>query len=116
MRHEVTLSPGCTLTCRQKWLISCAIPTRVRHEERPSPLDMADQQLWKGKKLLDTRGERFLPAINNKELGGMAMLRKQRAEANFECTIEGMYAIWHGKGPGVDRAGDELKHGNEYVS
>jgi len=51
-----------------------------------------------------------------KELGGTAMFGKQRAEANPERTVEAMYAIWHGNGPGVDRAGDALKHGNAYVS
>ena len=75
---------------------------------------MVDQQLWKAKKLLDAGGVRFLPAINE-ELGGTAVLGTQRVEADPERTVEGVYAMWYGKG-GVDRAGDALKHGNAYGS
>ena len=82
---------------------------------RGSPLGMVDQQLWKAKKLLDGSGVRFLPAINE-ELGGTAVLGTQRVEADPERTVEGVYAMWYGKGPGVDRAGDALKHGNAYGS
>ena len=73
---------------------------------------MVDQQ-WKAKKLLDAGGVRFLPAINE-ELGGTAVLGTQRVEADPERTVEGV-AMWYGK-PGVDRAGDALKHGNAYGS
>ena len=58
---------------------------------------------------------RFLPAINE-ELGGTAVLGTQRVESDAERTVEGVFAMWYGKGPGVDRAGDALKHGNAYGS
>ena len=58
---------------------------------------MVDQQLWKAKKLLDAGGVRFLPAINE-ELGGTAVLGTQRVEADPERTVEGVYAMWYGKG------------------
>ncbi|HTH62428.1 MAG TPA: indolepyruvate ferredoxin oxidoreductase family protein [Paraburkholderia sp.] len=82
---------------------------------RGSPLGMVDQQLWKAKQLLDAAGVRFLPAINE-ELGGTAVLGTQRVEADRERTVDGVYAMWYAKGPGVDRAGDALKHGNAYGS
>jgi len=82
---------------------------------RGSPLGMVDQQLWKAKKLLEANDVRFLPAINE-ELGGTAVLGTQRVEADPERTVDGVYAMWYGKGPGVDRAGDALKHGNAYGS
>jgi indolepyruvate ferredoxin oxidoreductase len=82
---------------------------------RGSPLGMVDQQMWKAKKLLDAADVRFLPAINE-ELGGTAVLGTQRVEADPERTVEGVFAMWYGKGPGVDRAGDALKHGNAYGS
>ncbi|HKT96464.1 MAG TPA: indolepyruvate ferredoxin oxidoreductase family protein [Paraburkholderia sp.] len=82
---------------------------------RGSPLGMVDQQAWKAKKLLEAADVRFLPAINE-ELGGTAVLGTQRVEADPERTVEGVFAMWYGKGPGVDRAGDALKHGNAYGS
>src|SRR6185437_11704515 len=82
---------------------------------RGSPLGMVDQQMWKAKKLLEAADIRFLPAINE-ELGGTAVLGTQRVEADPERTVEGVFALWYGKGPGVDRAGDALKHGNAYGS
>jgi indolepyruvate ferredoxin oxidoreductase len=82
---------------------------------RGSPLGMVDQQIWKAKPLLDAASVRFLPAINE-ELGGTAVLGTQRVEADNARTVDGVYAMWYGKGPGLDRAGDALKHGNAYGS
>ncbi|NML42898.1 indolepyruvate ferredoxin oxidoreductase family protein [Ramlibacter sp. G-1-2-2] len=80
---------------------------------RGSPLGMVDQQAWKAGKKFEESGIRFLPAINE-ELGATAVLGTQRVEADPERTCEGVFAMWYGKGPGVDRAGDALKHGNAY--
>nr|HET7857556.1 indolepyruvate ferredoxin oxidoreductase family protein [Caldimonas sp.] len=80
---------------------------------RGSPLGMVDQQAWKASRLLDAAGVRFLPAINE-ELGATAVLGTQRVESDPERTADGVFAMWYGKGPGVDRAGDALKHGNAY--
>src|SRR5450755_3226477 len=82
---------------------------------RGSPLGMVDQQAWKAAKLLDAAGVKFLPAINE-ELGATAVLGTQRVESDPERTADGVFALWYGKGPGVDRAGDALKHGNAYGS
>ncbi|MBI5275902.1 MAG: indolepyruvate ferredoxin oxidoreductase family protein [Burkholderiales bacterium] len=80
---------------------------------RGSPLGMVDLQVWKAGKKFEEAGVRFLPAINE-ELGATAVLGTQRVEADPERTCEGVFAMWYGKGPGVDRAGDALKHGNAY--
>ncbi|HEX2542544.1 MAG TPA: indolepyruvate ferredoxin oxidoreductase family protein [Caldimonas sp.] len=82
---------------------------------RGSPLGMVDQQAWKAKPMLEQAGVRFLPAINE-ELGATAVLGTQRVESDPERTADGVFAMWYGKGPGVDRAGDALKHGNAYGS
>jgi len=80
---------------------------------RGSPLGMVDQALWKAGTQLDAAGVRFLPAINE-ELAATAVLGTQRVEADPQRTCAGVFAMWYGKGPGVDRAGDALKHGNAY--
>lgn len=80
---------------------------------RGSPLGAYDQQLWKAKGLLDAHRIRFLPAVNE-ELGATAVLGSQQVEGDAERTVDGVFAIWYGKGPGVDRAGDALRHGNAY--
>src|ERR1700710_1020134 len=82
---------------------------------RGSPLGMVDQQLWKAKTLLASSDLRFLPAINE-ELGATQVLGTQRVESDPERTVDGVFAMWYGKGPGVDRAGEPIKHGNAYGS
>ncbi len=80
---------------------------------RGSPLGMVDQAVWKAGRTFGEAGIRFLPAINE-ELAATAVLGTQRVEADPEKTCKGVFALWYGKGPGVDRAGDALKHGNAY--
>jgi indolepyruvate ferredoxin oxidoreductase len=80
---------------------------------RGSPLGMVDLAVWKAGKKFEDSGIRFLPAINE-ELAATAVLGTQRVEADPERTCEGVFSLWYGKGPGVDRAGDALKHGNAY--
>ncbi|MEP6701407.1 MAG: indolepyruvate ferredoxin oxidoreductase family protein [Betaproteobacteria bacterium] len=82
---------------------------------RGSPLGAYDQQLWRAQKALDANGIRFLPAVNE-ELGATAVLGSQQVESDPKKTVDGVFAIWYGKGPGVDRAADALKHGNAYGS
>ncbi|WP_416758716.1 indolepyruvate ferredoxin oxidoreductase family protein [Roseateles sp. So40a] len=80
---------------------------------RGSPLGMVDQQLWKAKKFLDKAAVNFLPAINE-DLAATACLGVQRVALDPKRTVDGVFAMWYGKGPGVDRSGDALKHGNVY--
>ncbi len=80
---------------------------------RGSPLGQVDQVIWKAGERLSSQGIRFLPAINE-ELGATAVLGTQRVESDPQRSADGVFALWYGKGPGVDRAGDALKHGNAY--
>ncbi len=82
---------------------------------RGSPLGGFDQALWRAGKLLRAGNIEFLPAINE-ELGGTAVLGSQQVESDPDRSVDGVFAMWYGKGPGVDRAGDALKHGNAYGS
>ena len=82
---------------------------------RGSPLGAVDQTLWKAQALLDDHQVRFMPAINE-ELGAAAALGTQRVASDPHQRVEGVFSLWYGKGPGVDRAGDTLRHGNAYGS
>ncbi|GAA0769898.1 indolepyruvate ferredoxin oxidoreductase family protein [Ideonella azotifigens] len=82
---------------------------------RGSPLGMVDQAIWKAGKKFTEAGIRFVPAINE-ELGATQVLGTQRVELDPERTVDAVFGMWYGKGPGVDRAGDALKHGNAFGS
>ena len=82
---------------------------------RGSPLGMLDQAIWKAGQKFRDAGIRFVPAINE-ELAATQVLGTQRVESDPERTADGVFALWYGKGPGVDRAGDAIKHGNAYGS
>ncbi|MBT8067139.1 MAG: indolepyruvate ferredoxin oxidoreductase family protein [Gammaproteobacteria bacterium] len=82
---------------------------------RGSPLGMVDQELWRAKRFLDENNIEFLPAVNE-DLAATAILGSQQVETDPGRTVDGVFGIWYGKGPGVDRAGDALKHGNAYGS
>ena len=82
---------------------------------RGSPLGGVDQELWRAKKHIADAGVEFLPAINE-DLAATAVLGTQQVESDPDKQVDGVYAMWYGKGPGVDRAGDALKHGNAYGS
>ncbi|MBK9363887.1 MAG: indolepyruvate ferredoxin oxidoreductase family protein [Rubrivivax sp.] len=82
---------------------------------RGSPLGAVDQQVWQAGERLTQAGIRFLPAVNE-ELAATAVLGTQRVESDPERRCDGVFAMWYGKGPGVDRAGDALHHGNAFGS
>ncbi len=82
---------------------------------RGSPLGALDLELWRAKPVTDAAGIEFLPAVNE-DLGATAVLGTQQVETDPNRQVEGVFAMWYGKGPGVDRSGDALKHGNAYGS
>ena len=82
---------------------------------RGSPLGGLDKELWANAARLKAEGIRFVPAVNE-DLGATAVLGAQQASLEPECEVEGVVSMWYGKGPGVDRSGDALKHGNAYGS
>jgi indolepyruvate ferredoxin oxidoreductase len=82
---------------------------------RGSPLGGVDLELWRLKELVRQHGIEFLPAVNE-DLAATAVLGSQQVETNPDRTVQGVFGLWYGKGPGVDRAGDALKHGNAYGS
>jgi len=82
---------------------------------RGSPLGGLDQELWRIGERLEQDRITFMPAVNE-DLGATAVLGAQQASLDPDCEVEGVFSMWYGKGPGVDRAGDALKHGNAFGS
>ncbi|KIC41170.1 pyruvate ferredoxin oxidoreductase [Ruegeria sp. ANG-R] len=82
---------------------------------RGSPLGGLDLELWRAKDRLKSDRITFMPAVNE-DLGATAVLGAQQAILDPHCEVEGIFSMWYGKGPGVDRSGDALKHGNAYGS
>ena len=78
---------------------------------RGSPLAGVDMAMWRAQKLLDDHQVSFLPAINE-DLGATIIMGTQQAGLREDRTVDGVFGMWYGKGPGVDRAGDALHHGN----
>ncbi|MDU9002311.1 indolepyruvate ferredoxin oxidoreductase family protein [Sedimentitalea todarodis] len=82
---------------------------------RGSPLGALDLELWRAKSRMQEARITFMPAVNE-DLGATAVLGAQQATLDPHCEVEGVFSMWYGKGPGVDRSGDALKHGNAYGS
>ncbi|MBL4802155.1 MAG: indolepyruvate ferredoxin oxidoreductase family protein [Emcibacter sp.] len=82
---------------------------------RGSPLGNYDRELWQASKLLEQHKVKFQPGINE-ELAATAVVGSQQVETSEFADYDGVFGIWYGKGPGVDRASDALKHGNSFGS
>lgn len=83
---------------------------------RGSPLGGYDAALWKAKAELAAAGIVFQPGVNE-DLAATAVLGSQQAGSlPVGARHDGVFAIWYGKGPGVDRSIDALKHGNYHGS
>jgi indolepyruvate ferredoxin oxidoreductase len=78
---------------------------------RGSPLGGYDQQLWAARKFLKEHQIVFQPGVNE-DLAATACWGTQQAHLDGDNKHDGVFAIWYGKGPGVDRTGDAFRHGN----
>lgn len=78
---------------------------------RGSPLGGYDLALWQASKYLREHHIHFQPGVNE-DLAATAIWGTQQVGLNNESDYDGVFAIWYGKGPGVDRSGDVFKHGN----
>ena len=78
---------------------------------RGSPLGAVDQQMARAAKDLEAADVRFQPGLNE-DLAATAIWGTQQAELRGEGKYDGVFALWYGKGPGVDRSGDPMKHAN----
>jgi len=78
---------------------------------RGSPLGGFDLELWKAKKHLKASAIEFQPGLNE-DLGATMVWGTQQTNLFPGAKYDGVFAMWYGKGPGVDRSGDVFKHGN----
>jgi indolepyruvate ferredoxin oxidoreductase len=78
---------------------------------RGSPLGGFDEQLASAGVHLAAHEVRFQPGVNE-DLAATAVWGSQQAEIGGEGRFDGVFSIWYGKGPGVDRSGDVFRHAN----
>ncbi|TFZ02008.1 indolepyruvate ferredoxin oxidoreductase family protein [Ramlibacter humi] len=80
---------------------------------RGSPLGGYDQALWKARKYLQAQNVVFQPGVNE-ELAATALWGTQQLgfAPKEPQKFDGVFGIWYGKGPGVDRCSDVFKHAN----
>ena len=78
---------------------------------RGSPLGAVDLQMAKAKNVLDPADITFQLGLNE-DLAATALWGSQQAELRGEGRYDGVFGLWYGKGPGVDRSGDVMRHAN----
>jgi hypothetical protein len=78
---------------------------------RGSPVGTVDNQFQAARKVLEPRNIVFQPGLNE-DLAATACWGTQQAEMRGEGKHDGVFALWYGKGPGVDRTGDVFRHAN----
>jgi indolepyruvate ferredoxin oxidoreductase len=78
---------------------------------RGSPLGGVDLALWQARKFLKQNHIQFQPGVNE-DLAATAVWGSQQLDLFGDSKYDGVYSMWYGKGPGVDRSGDVLRHGN----
>jgi len=78
---------------------------------RGSPLGGLDQTLWRAKKHLEKHHIVFQPGVNE-DLAATAIWGAQQVNIFPGAKYDGVFGMWYGKGPGVDRCGDVFKHAN----
>ena len=80
---------------------------------RGSPLGGVDQALWKAKPWLAQHNVHFQPGLNE-DLAATAVWGSQQTNLFGGARYDGVFGMWYGKGPGVDRSMDVIKHANAF--
>ena len=78
---------------------------------RGSPLGAVDLQMSRAEKFLAEKNITFQAGLNE-DLAATALWGSQQAELRGEGKYDGVFGLWYGKGPGVDRSGDVMRHAN----
>ncbi len=78
---------------------------------RGSPLGGLDLSLWKAQEHLARHEVVFQPGVNE-DMAATAVWGSQQVALSPRARVQGVFAMWYGKGPGVDRCGDVFRHAN----
>ncbi len=123
LQDKYTLASGRVFITGTQALVRLALMQRARDKARGldtagyvsgyrgSPLGNVDREFWRAEKLLSPENIHFKPGINE-DLAATAVWGTQQVGLFEGPTVDGVFAMWYGKGPGVDRSGDVLRHGN----
>ncbi len=129
MRHDVSLNDRYDLEKRQvllngtQALVRLMLMQRARDAAtgldtaglvsgyRGSPLGAVDTTMSRARRMLDAAQVTFQPGLNE-DLAATAIWGSQQAELRGEGRYDGVFGLWYGKGPGVDRSGDVMRHAN----
>ena len=80
---------------------------------RGSPLGGVDQAMWRAQSFLDKHNIYFQPGVNE-DLAATAVWGSQQVNLFEGAKYDGVFGMWYGKGPGVDRSMDVIKHANAF--
>jgi indolepyruvate ferredoxin oxidoreductase len=80
---------------------------------RGSPLGAVDQAMWKARPWLEKHNVHFQPGVNE-DLAATSVWGSQQTNLFAGAKYDGVFGMWYGKGPGVDRSMDVIKHANAF--
>ena len=121
--HKYTRTDGRIYLSGVQALVRLPLMQRLRDEAagldtagfisgyRGSPLGGFDLELWRARQHLEAARVKFTPGINE-DLGATMVWGTQQTNLFPGAKVQGVYGMWYGKGPGVDRCGDVFKHAN----
>jgi indolepyruvate ferredoxin oxidoreductase len=78
---------------------------------RGSPLGTVDTEFWRAAEIVENHHVKFQAGVNE-DLAATAIWGSQQTNLFEGAKYDGVFAMWYGKGPGVDRSGDAFRHGN----